>query len=429
MNSKSLSQTEPEGRAPSRAAGPGHPALADNGPVERSPDRADPQSPEPSQMSKAPGGYPEKAEIPSQFTKAAKRFFLISLSLGLCFAGWMNIRDYTWVSADAPRWNPFAIKESGIGRTLARILTEQANTAYHHGLFEQRPPNVANPFSQWLDGGTASLGFLGRLKYRPVEQYPLRPYEVKHALEQAEKNVRLAFELDPGNYTAYDVYLFFLTTEITQTEFASMNGTQLKDDDDEQATPGSGALTSHQPDSNTEKSSNDTKAGISGSEGKGGNPGQQVTNAIQRWAESERQRRHQRAIEITDEAIRKFRPNTDDPERILTAAVMWYNRFLLMAPEVEERKKSPQARKKFDEAGRPALDKMKYYLEAARACQQNLQRKGLWQAFPERRKEFLQVQRLMEKCAFALAVTLKNNRLQMNQAPPDSTVWSPADQH
>jgi hypothetical protein len=352
------------------------------------------------------------------------RMLLIGLSLGLCFAGWIKIRDYTWVPGDAPRWNPLAIKESGIGRTLARILTEQANTSYHHGLFEQRPPNVANSFSQWLDGGTASLGFQGRLKYRPVEQYPLRPYEVQQALEQAEKNVRLAFELDPGNYAAYDVYFFFLTTEVTQTEFASMNGTQLRDDDDEQAGPDSDAKASRQPDPNAEKSSKDVAAATAGNDGKGGHQPQQLTNAAQRWVEGERQRRHQRAIEITDEAIRKFRPNTEDPERILTAAVMWYNRFLLMAPEVEERKKSAEARKKFDEVGRPALDKMKYYLDAARACQQDLERKGLWQAIPERRKEFLQVQRLMEKSAFTLAVALKNNRLQINQAQSDSTVWA-----
>jgi hypothetical protein len=363
--------------------------------------------------------------VPIPLRLAGRRAALIGLALALCFTGWMNIRDYAWVPADAPRWNPFAIKESGVGRTLARILTEQANTSYHHGLFEQRPPNVANPFSQWLDGGTASLGFQGRLKYRPVELYPLRPYEVQRALEQAEKNVRLAFDLDPGNYTAYDVYFFFLTTEVTQTEFASMNGTQLKDDDDEPASPDSDAKASHPPDPNAEKSSKDSAAATAGIDG---HQSQQLTNAVQRWVEGERQRRHQRAIEITDKAIQKFRPNTEDPERILTAAVMWYNRFLLMAPEIEERKKSAEARKKFDEVGRPALDKMKYYIQAARACQQDLERKGLWQTIPERRKEFLQVQRLMEKSAFALAVAIKNNRLQMNQTQSDSTVWAPPGQ-
>jgi hypothetical protein len=348
--------------------------------------------------------------LPLSFRLPVRQAGLVGLSLALCFAGWMNIRDYDWNPSDTPRWNPFAIKESGFGRTLARILTEQANTSYHHGLFEQRPPNYANPFSQWLDAGTSSLGFPGRLKYRPVEQYPLRPYEVKQALEQAEKNLRLAFELDPGNYAAYDVYLFFLTNQITQTEFASMNGTQLKDDDDDE-----------HPGANKDAKAHDDKD-------KGSHQSQPLTNSFKQWEGEERERRHARAIEITDEAIRKFRPNTEDPERILTAAVMWYNRFLLLAPEVADRLKSEQARKKFEEVGRPTLDKMKYYIQLARARQHELERKGLWRAIPERRKEFLQVARLMEKSTFALAVALQNNRSRMNQEQSGSTVWAPVGQ-
>jgi hypothetical protein len=332
----------------------------------------------------------------------------------------MNVRDYQWAPSDFPRWNAFAIKESGIGRTLARILTEQANTSYHHGLLEQPPANVANPFSRWLDGGTASLGFLGRLKYRPVEQYPLRPHEVRQALEQAEKNLRLAFELDPGNYAAYDVYFFFLTTEVTQTEFASMNGTQLKDDDDDEH-PGAGG-----EDTQAHQDNFESKQG--GNIGKDNHPSQQLTNAAQRWVEGERQRRHQRAIEITDKAIQKFRPNTEDPERILTAAVMWYNRFLLLAPEVADRLKSEQARKKFEEVGRPTLEKMRYYIQLARRSQHQLEKKGLWQALPERRKEFLQVAKLMEKSMFSLAVALQNNR-SGSHGQLGSNVWSPSDQN
>jgi hypothetical protein len=257
-----------------------------------------------------------------------------------------------------------------------------------------------------------------RLKYRPVEQYPLRPYEVKQALEQAEKNLRLAFELDPGNYTAYDVYLFFLTTQVTQTEFASMNGTQLKDDDDEHA----------DADSDTQVHPNGSETGTRGEDGKD-SQSQLPTNAFQEWVGQERQRRHTRAIEITDEAIRKFRPNTEDPERFLTAAVMWYNRFLLLTPDVSDRQKSEEARKKFEEVGRPALAKMKYYIQLARVHQHELEQKGLWQAIPERRKEFLQVAQGLEKSAFALAVALKNNRSQMNQGQSDSTVWAPPEQH
>jgi len=356
--------------------------------------------------------------------KSTTRLLLVGLSLALCFAGWMNLRDYEWAPSDAPRWNPFAIKESGFGRTVARILTEQANTSYHHGLLEQRPPLVANPFSQWLDAGTVSLGFQGRLRYRPVEQYPLRPYEVKQALEQAEKNLRLAFELDPGNYASYDVYLLFLTTEITQTEFASMNGTQLKDEDDEdQAAPGSSTHTNQEAQLGTaEEHAKDSTAKVAGTDNK--NEAQKLSNAVKRWAEGERERRHQRAIEITDQAIRKFRSNTEDPERLLTGAVMWYNRFLLMAPEPEERKKSAFARRHFEQIGKPALEKMKYYLQAARACQNNLERTGVWQAFPERRKEYLQVQQVMEASATSLAVALQKNRELTGQGPSDSTVLS-----
>jgi hypothetical protein len=357
--------------------------------------------------------------LPDRMKNAAaivKRLALIGLALALCFAGWMNIRDYEWVPSDAPRWNPFAIKESGFGRTLARILTEQANTSYHHGLFEQQPPNFANPFSQWLDAGTASLGFAGRLKYRPVDKYPLRPYEVRQALEQAEKNLRLAFELDPGNYAAYDVYFFFLTNQLTQTEFASMNGTQLKDEDDDEQP-------NAEKDAGTHPDSSQTKP--HGDDAKGSAKSEPLTSAIRQWEGQERERRHARAIEITDEAIRKFRPNTEDPERFLSAAVMWYNRFLLLAPDVAERQKSESARRKFDEVGRPTLAKMKYYLQLARSGQHDLEKKGLWQALPERRKEFLQVAQLMDGSAFALAVTLQKNRARMSQGQPGSTVWSP----
>jgi hypothetical protein len=356
-------------------------------------------------------------------TNIVTRSLLIVLALALCFSGWMNLRDYEWAPPDAPRWNPFAIKESGIGSTFARVLTEQANTSYHHGLLEQRPPLVANPFSQWLDAGTVSLGFQGRLRYRPVEEYPLRPYEVKQALDQAEKNLRLAFELDPGNYASYDVYLFFLTTEITQTEFASMNGTQLKDEDDEdQAPPGGSTHANQDLQGAAEEHPKAPATTIAGNDNK--KQAATLSNAVKRWAEGERERRHERAIEITDEAIRKFRSNTEDPERLLTGAVMWYDRFLLQAPEPEDRKKSAFARRQFEQIGQPALEKMRYYLLAARTCQNDLERKGLWQAFPERRKEFLQVQQLMEASATSLAVALQRNRALTGQGPSGSTVLS-----
>lgn len=347
-----------------------------------------------------------------------KRLILISLSLALCVYGWSNIRDYAWVPAGVPKWNPFAIRESGIGRTAARALTEQANASYHHGLLERKPPTSTNPLSHWLDASNASLGFQGRLKYRPIDKYPLRPFEVKQALEQVEKNLRLAFELDPANYTAYDVYLFFLTNKITQTEFASMAGAQLKDEDEEEhADPGGDAQKRNLPDPNIaieQHTASQVKA--TGSPVKK-EPAQQAGD-FKNWAEQERLRRHARAIQITDEAIRKFRPNTMDPERFLTAAVMWYNRFMLLAPDPDQRRASAEARRKFEEVGPPTLIKMEYYIEAAKACQYALEQKGLWQKIPERRAEYMRVLQLLQKCAFALSVALENNRTQMTKDRP-----------
>jgi len=353
-----------------------------------------------------------------------KRLTLIALALALCIYGWMQIRDYHWMPARVPRWNPLALKESGFGRSLSRALTEQANTALHHGLLERRPATSTNPFSHWLDGGNTALGFEGRLKYRPIDQYPLRPYEVRQALEQVEKNLRLAFELDPGNYTAYDVYFYFLTNEVTQTEFASLTGAQFKDDDDdaEPAKPGAEAPEKHDPDPAMAEGkplgAGAAAAGDQKNEAKWQRPA-----VFQHWAEQERQRRHDRAIEITDEAIRKFRPNTMDPERFLTAAVMWYDRFMLLAPDPDERKKSAEARRRFEEIGPPTLDKMKYYLDEASTCQRDLEQKGLWQTIPERRPEFLRVLKLLQKCAFTLSAALQNNRAQMATDRPSPSVW------
>jgi hypothetical protein len=343
-----------------------------------------------------------------------KWLMLTALALILCLYGSWQLRNYAWTAADAPRWNPLALKESGFGRTLARAFTEQANTSYHHGLFERKPPVSTNPLSQWLDNGNAALGFQGRLKYRPVAQYPLRPYEVKQALDQLEKNLRLAFELDPGNYTAYDVYFYFLTTEVTQTEFASLAGAQLKDEDDDTAAAPTGETQAPANGSPAPPTSGPNDAAPAPPPG-----------VLPKWAEQERQRRQTRAIEITDEAIRKFRPNTMDPERFLTAAVMWYNRFMLLAPDPTERQKSAEARRKFDEVGPGSLSKMTYYLDGASACQQDLEKKGLWQALPERRAEFLRVQQLLQKCASALSVALQNNRLQIAKDRAHPSVWGP----
>jgi hypothetical protein len=329
-----------------------------------------------------------------------KALLLILSGFILTVTGWLHLDNGSLITANAPRWNPFALNESGIGRTLARVLTENANTSYHHGLFEHKAPINTNALSKWLDTGTSALGFEGRLKYRPVDKYPLQPYEVKQALNQVEKDLRMAFELDPGNYTAYDVYLFFLTNNVTQTEFASEGGAQLKDDDDDSAAAADKAK----------------EPAIK--------PPEAVPDSAL-WTPQETARRKTRAIEITDEAIRKFRPNTLDPERFLSAAVMWYNRFTILAPDMEARKNSAAARILLEEIGTPALAKMNAYIQQAANLEQLLQKQGAWNTLPERRPEFERIMTLIHQCALALATTLEHNRSAMLEHRDGNNVWGP----
>jgi hypothetical protein len=319
-----------------------------------------------------------------------KSLALILLGIGICIYGELQIRNYQWVPKDAPRWNPFAIKESGFGRSLSRVFTEQANTAYHHGLFPIGQPRVANPFSRWLDAGNNALGFEGRLKYRPVIKYPLKPFEVKQALQQAEKNLRLAFELDPGNYAAYDVYQFFLTTEVTQTEFGTTTGSSLENVDGEDDDGDQNQLAGDK-------------------HGAGNQSEEKQLKMLEYRKERKLESGRQRAIEVTDKAIQKFRPS-EDPDRYLAGAVMWYNRFMLMAPDVEARRNSMDAKHKFDSLGFPTLQKMQFYLEAAKRCEADLTAKGLWETRPEaRRKDYEKVFTLVNALTRGLSQALANN--------------------
>lgn len=273
---------------------------------------------------------------------------------------------------------------------MSRVLTEQANTAYHHGLYPVGQRRAVNPLSRWLDAGNSSLGFEGRLKYRAVDKFPLKPFEVKQALQQAENNLRFAFELDPGNYAAYDVYQFFLTTEVTQTEFGTTTGGSLgnvdgDDDDDDQNQP---AEDKHRADNQAEE---------------------KWVKMLEYRKERKQVSGRQRAIEVTDKAIEKFRPS-EDPERYLTGAVMWYNRFMLMAPDVETRRNSTDAKHTFDSLGFPTLQKMQFYLDGAKRCEADLAAKGLRETRPEaRREDYQKVFMFVNALTRSLSQALESN--------------------
>ena len=53
-----------------------------------------------------------------------------------------------------------------------------------------------------------------------------------------------------------------------------------------------------------------------------------------------------------------------------------------------------------EEVGPPTLNKMKYYIDAAKACQDDLEQKGLWQAIPERRGRVSPVDEITSEVRF-----------------------------
>src|ERR1700745_3319684 len=114
---------------------------------------------------------------------------------GLSKAGWE-----TWVRQDSARWNVFALRESGLGRMASRAMTKDADRSWHHGLTAPSQSEATNPLSRWIDQGGFSLGFQGRLVYRPPSKFPIRPSEVVEVLAKTEQGLSTAFTLDPGNY-------------------------------------------------------------------------------------------------------------------------------------------------------------------------------------------------------------------------------------
>src|SRR6516165_7636074 len=145
--------------------------------------------------------------------------------------GFSGAKWETWFSQDCARWNIFALRESGLGRMASRAMTKDADRSWHHGLTAPSQALASNPLSRWIDQGVVSLGFQGRLAYRPPSKFPIRPSEVREVLAKTEKDLSTAFTLDPGNYEAYDAYIMFLTTQIRETEFGSMDVQKEEGDD------------------------------------------------------------------------------------------------------------------------------------------------------------------------------------------------------
>ena len=294
----------------------------------------------------------------------------------------------TWFPQQSARWNMFALCESGLGRMASRAMTRDADRAWHHGLTAPSQPEASNPLSRWIDQGVVSLGFQGRLAYRPPSKFPIRPSEVREVLAKTEKDLATAFRLDPGNYEAYDAYIMFLTTQIRETEFGSMDGRKEEGDD---------APKVQQHDKADSASDDDDDLA--------------AVQRFRKWEQEEQRRRNLRAVVITDYAISHFAPKETDPERYLGLAMVYYNRFALLAPDVPNRKTSFIARRLFEIQALQTAEKMKECLKSARSRQQGMIASGVWQNRSEARlNDYQQDEQMVGKYVDVLYQSMISNR-------------------
>jgi hypothetical protein len=294
----------------------------------------------------------------------------------------------TWFPEGAARWNLLALRESGLGRTASRAMTKDADRAWHHGLTTPKQTQASNPLSRWIDEGVLALGFQGRLEYRPPSKFPIRPSEVREVLAKTEKDLSTAFTLDPGNYEAYDAYLLFLTTQLRETEFGSMDG--QKEGADE-ASP-------KKADNNSDSGGDDDDDFA-------------AVQRFRKWEQEEQRRRNLRAVAVTDYAISRFAPHETDPERHLGLAMVYYNRFALLAPDVPSRKNSFLARRLFETQAVQTVEKMQECLKSAQLLQNGLLASGVWQKRSEARlSDYQQDEQMVGKYIDLLYQSVINNR-------------------
>ena len=292
----------------------------------------------------------------------------------------------TW--RESGRWNMFALRESGLGRMASRAMTKDADTSWHHGLLAPNQVQTSNAVSRWIDQGVVSLGFQGRLAYRAPSEFPIRPFEVREVLAKTEKNLSTAFTLDPGNYEAYEAYVMFLTTQLRETEFGSMD--ERKEESDASPKAEGGDQADSQSDDDHDLA---------------------TVQRFRKWKEQEQRRRNLRAISITDYAISRFASEETDPERHLGQAMTYYDRFALLAPDAASRKSSFFARRLFETQALQTVEKMKVRLNSAKVRQQAMMASGVWQNRSEGRlSDYRQDEQMVERYVQGIYESLVSNR-------------------
>jgi hypothetical protein len=290
-----------------------------------------------------------------------KTVVIASVAAAVAAFGQFNVSRQAWAPEPAKAWNWLALDGSGFGRALSRAGVGKADESWHHGMVFGRPNRAYNPFSKWLDAGMNSLGFAGRLAYRPVALYPIRPFEVREVLRTTERRLRTAFDLDPGNYRAFTAYLFFLNNEVKESEFGSVEPADRR--------PGAAPEEAVNDNNGTRDADGDDADGDDDFE---------TAVKLKSWTGRNRQQRLLRAFAITNQALESVTGKDQDPERHLNRAMVIYDRFMLLAPSVESRKASLFARWLFETQATDALSQMRQELGKAQLCLEHQLQSGVW---------------------------------------------------
>lgn len=307
-----------------------------------------------------------------------------------------HLSRQTWAPEPAKAWNLLALNGSAFGRALSRAGVGKADESWHHGMVFTRPDRACNPLSKWLDAGVNSLGFAGRLTYRPLAKYPVRPFEVREVLRTTERRLRTAFDLDPGNYRAFAAYLFFLNNEVVESEFGSAASADRH--------PGAAP-------EQTVNSGGEQRNGEEAGDGDDDDDDFETATKLKSWTGENRQERFLRAFAITNQALESVTDRDQDPERHLNRAMVIYDRFMLLAPSVDTRKGSLFARCLFETQATDALGGMRQELVESQRCLQRQLQSGQWrQRSPARQGDFRRWAKEVSRYARALQEMMVSNR-------------------